>query len=185
MQFPIQSLPTRFDVCDIEEMLIGSPWKSNPDRLAHRGTRPIAACQIASPARLDGSVRRSNLCNNAVIRILETEEFRLTLNLDANSSQPLNQQTLMLVLGKDQRVWVWADPHAHVSEHSMRRPSARNPEIRGVDSSSPLDHQIGDAKLRIKLERSCLHGERTRSRSRFGCLVDDPDSHTQPGQQQR
>src|SRR5205823_7078068 len=112
--------------------------------------------------------------------ILETEEFRITLDLDTNSNQPLNQQTLMLILWKNKRVWIWADSHAHISEHSMCRPSARNPEIRGVDSSSALDHEISYAKLRVKLERSCLNSQRTSNPPRIGYLVDDPHSHAQP-----
>ena len=88
----------------------------------------------------------------------------------------------MLILWKNKRVWIWADSHAHISENSMCRPSARNPEIRGVDSSSALDHEISYAKLCVKLERSCLNSQRTRSRARFGYLVDDPHSHAQPRQ---
>src|SRR5438270_6974157 len=115
MKFSVQCLPAGFNIRDVEEVLVGSARKSNPDRLTNGRARPVTAGKVRSRARLYGSVAGSNLRDHAFICIFKAEELRFALDLDASSNQPLNQQTLVLVLRKDERVRIWADSHAHVT----------------------------------------------------------------------
>ena len=102
------------------------------------------------------------------------------LDLDAELGQAVGQQTLVLILGKDQRVREWAEACAHVAEEKTRLVLAGHPEIRGNELPPTLDDRAGEAELSIQLKRARLHGNRARRRLRLRLLVHDPHAHTQP-----
>ena len=118
------------------------------------------------------------------IGILEAEQLRPALDLDADPGEAVDQQTLVLVLRKDQRVGERAEARAHLAENRVRHLLAGHPEIGGEDVPSTFDDRVSQADLPVQLERACLHGQRARRRPRLRRLVDDPYAHAQPRQPQ-
>src|SRR5205807_676740 len=107
-------------------------------------------------------------------RLVEGYQLCLALHLDAGLGQAIEQQTLVLVLRKDQRVWKRTDTGAHVAEDGARDLSAGRPEIGGGHLPSTRDDRLSEADLVVQLQRACLDGQRARRRPRLRRLVDDP-----------
>ena len=109
-------------------------------------------------------------------------EFCVPLDLHAGLAQALNQQPLVFVLRKDERVGKWAEPCAHFAQHGMGRALAGNPEIRGDRLPPTLNHRIREPDLAVELERSRLNSQRARRRSWLCCLINNPYPYAQPRQ---
>src|SRR5215472_7695224 len=90
----------------------------------------------------------------------------------------------MFILRKNDRIGIGADACAQISEGHVRPLLAGNPEIDGEGGPAALEHGAPEAELIAYFERTGLHGERPRRRSRLSRLVDDPDPHTQVSEPQ-
>jgi hypothetical protein len=116
-------------------------------------------CAPSHPvARLLRSIRPLQTRNHTGVRFLEAHELRLAFDLNAGFAQTLDQQTLVLVLGKNQRVRERAEARAQFPEDCPRRLPAGHPEIRGNGPVSTLDDGVSKADLAVQLERARLHG---------------------------
>jgi hypothetical protein len=69
--------------------------------------------------------------DDAIVAFLESDEFRLPLDLYSSVAQPIDQQLLVLVLRKNERIGIRADASAHRSDHQSRNLAPRDPQIRG------------------------------------------------------
>ena len=172
----------RLHVGDIEEVGVRAARKTDLQRLPHGGMGAVAPGNVGRLARLRGSIRPFQSREHMTGRLLEAEEFRPALDLDAEFGQAIDQQTLVLVLGKDQRVRERAEACAQVAEEHAGLVLAGHPEIRGDELPSTLDDRAGEAGLTVQLERARLHGNCARRRLRLRLLVHDPHAHTPPRQ---
>ncbi len=126
--------------------------------------RAVAPGNVGRLARLRCSIRPFQTRENTAVRLLEAQELRLALDLDAGLGQAIDQQTLVLVLGKDQRIRKRAETRAHLAEDRMCRLLAGHPEIRGDGLPSTLDDRVGDARSGCTA-RACVPARQARAMS--------------------
>src|SRR5258708_37661185 len=112
--------------------------------------RTIASRYVGCLARLLGSIRTLQAREHMTTHILEVQELRSSPDLDAGLGQAIDQQTLVLVLRKDQRVREGAQSRAHVGEDCACHILASHPEIGGHAFPSTLDDRMGAADLAVK-----------------------------------
>src|SRR5256885_3279552 len=107
-------------------MLVRSAREGDAEVLADRRARPVAAGEERGAAG-----RSSQLRLDAIARLLEAEELDAALHLDAELREPLDEESLVLVLRIDEGIGKRAERRAERAELDVRRfPSAR-PEVRG------------------------------------------------------
>lgn len=145
---------------------------------------PVASGNVGGFAHILGSIRPLQTRKHTASRILEAQELRPSLDLHASLRQAIDQQTLVLVLGKDERVGKGTDSRAHLAEHAPCCLPAGHPKIHGDNLSSTLDDRVSETDLVVEFERPCLDRKRARRRSRLRCLVDDPQAHAHSRQPQ-
>src|SRR6185437_3852573 len=114
--------------------------------------------------------------------VFEALKLCLALDLNAQLGETIDQQGLMLVLGKNQRIRERAATRAHVAEDGTCSPLARHPKICREHLPSTLDDWIDEVHLTVQFERACLNGKSARRCPGSVRLVDDPDSYAEPGQ---
>ena len=182
VQLAVHRRSARVHVGDIEQMGVRPARKTDLQRLAHGGMRAVASGNVGGLTFLCGSIRPCEAREHTTIRLRKAQQFRPALDRDAEFGQAIDQQALVLVLGKDQRVRKRAEACAHLAEDGARHLLAGHPEIRGEGLPSTLDDRVSEADLAVQLQRACLHGNRARRRPRLRRLVDDPHAHAQPRQ---
>ncbi len=185
MQLAVHHGAARLDIGDVEEMVVRAARETDAQPLAHGGMRAVAAGDIKSLARVGAAIGAFEPGAHACRRLLEPDELRLALDLDAGFRKAIDQQAFVLVLRIDQRIGKRTDIRAHVAEDHARDMFAAPPEIDGGHLPAALDHRVGETDLLVQLQRSCLDGERTRRRAGLRGLVDDPDADAQSIQPQR
>jgi hypothetical protein len=144
----------------------------------------IAPGEVGGLAHFDRAVQPFQPSVHPPIGIIEASELNRPLDVNADLAEALHQQSLVLVLRKNQRIRKRAKTFAHVPEDDVGRLLARHPEIRGRHLSAAFGNGVREAELTIQFERSCLHGQRARGRSRLRRLVDDADARAQARQPQ-
>ena len=122
---------------------------------------------------------------HAIAAVFETQELHAALDAHAGLAQPLDQEALVLVLGKDDRVRERAEAHAAIAEDRTREPHPSEPEVHRDDADPTLDHRRGEAQRPVQLERPGLHGQRARGGARLRHLVDDANAHAQAREGER
>jgi hypothetical protein len=151
---------TRIDIGDVEQMLVCPAWETNRQRLANAGMSAVAAGDKCGFAGFDTSVCSVQVCDDAIAALREIDELCLALDQDACVGQTIDQQPLVLVLWKDERIRVRADARAHIPEYRACDPTTRHPEVRGCDFTTARNHGVRQANLTVELERARLHGNR-------------------------
>ena len=118
---------------------------------------------------------------DAVLAIGEADQLGPPLDRDAEGLQPLDQQPLVLVLGKDlqERVGRQAGPHGRQRNLGLRLPP--DPEIDCRNLVALGDHGIRKIELPVEFKRARLYRERPRGRAWLGGLVDDAHFDAEPG----
>src|SRR5580693_2830049 len=144
MQFAVHRGSASLYIGDVKEMVVRPARKSDLQRLAHGGMCPVAPSNVGSLTRFRCSIRLFQAGENTTSRSLEAQELRQVLDVDATLGQAIGQQTFVFVLGKDQRVWKWADARAHVAEDCMCRLVAGHPEIHGYGLPPTLDDRVSE-----------------------------------------
>ena len=165
-------------------MFVGAAWKTNRQRLPHRGMRAVAARDVRRLTRPGRAIRSLQSCVHPARGLVERHQLGRPLDFHAGVAQAIDQQLFVLVLRKDQRIGKRTDPGADIAEHRVRDVFAGRPEIDRTHSPPGGDDRVGDANLPVQFERACLDGKRTRGRSRLFGLVHDAHAHTQPRQPQ-
>ena len=144
---PFIAAPARFDVGDIEQMrhtcrresrspAPRAPW--NARRRSRRCRRPRTTRWRRLPAsdRASTRPRASSKPRSSVARSTSTPA----------SAKPIDQQPLVLVLRKDQRIRKWTDTCAHVAEDRARDLLAGRPEIDGEHLAVRVDHRVRECR---------------------------------------
>jgi hypothetical protein len=184
VQLAVHCRAARFDVGDVEEMIVCAAPETDRRRLAHRRMCAIAAGDVGRFTRLGGSVCPRESGQHTTGRVLECHQLSLSLDVDVGLGQAIDQQTLVFVLGKDQRIRKRTDGGAHVAQDGVRHRLAGRPQIDGSHRPPTGDDGVSEADLAVQFERACLHRQGARRRSRFRRLVDDSHAQAQPGQPQ-
>jgi hypothetical protein len=120
----------RLDIGDVEEMLVRPTRKTDRQHLAETRVSAVAAGNERGFAEVDAATCALKPRDDAIVAFLESDEFRLPVDPDSSVTQPIDQQPLVLVLWKNERIGVRADAPAHRSEHRASNPAARHPQIR-------------------------------------------------------
>src|SRR2546421_1004826 len=103
MQLAIERSAGGLDVRDIEEMAVGAARKAGADCFPDSRTRAIAARDVACLTIALLAVRAAQPRQHAVLAIGEADQLGPPLDRDAEGLQPLDQQPLVLALGKDRQ----------------------------------------------------------------------------------
>jgi hypothetical protein len=157
-------------------VLVRPAWKADPERLTNARVRAVAAGdepRSANPLSAGGLESGAN--TSAVLA--EVDERGLTMDLDPELAQALDQKLLVLVLREDQRVGKRTDARANLSEDRARPMPPGDPQVEREDSPSLCIDRLRKADLLIELEGARLHGERARRGAGTCGLVDDLDAN--------
>ena len=114
------------------------------------------------------------LGDDSIALVPEADQFRSPLDRNAHRRQPVDQQALVLVLGKDPQRGVRGQADADLLEGNASLAPAARPKVDRGNLMGSCDDVVGEIELTVKLERAGLNGERSRSRARFAGLVHDP-----------
>ena len=106
----------------------------------------------------------------------------MPLDRDAERLQPLDQQSLVLVLGEDVEEGVGRQAGADSFKREPRRRFTLDPKIDGGDLVARRDHGLGEIELAVEFERAGLHRQSARGRTRLGGLVDNAHIDAELGQ---
>ena len=167
LQLAVHRRSPRCHVRDIKEVSVCAARESNLQRLAHDGVRAIAFADEGGLASFHGSVRPFQTREHTTGRLLEAEERRRALDVDAGLGQTVDQQTFVLVLRKDQRVGNGLRP-APMSPKTARATFLPATQSFAAAAFNPLfDDGVSEADLVIELQRPCLHGDGARRRPRL------------------
>jgi len=128
MNFAIHRRAVSCHVGDIEEVVVRPAGEADPQGLAYGGMRAVASGDESSRARFHSAIRASEPGNYTRGRILEAQQLRAALDRHARFGQPFDEQALVLVRGKEQRIGKRADAGTHVAERGPCRLPAGNPE---------------------------------------------------------
>src|SRR2546422_848131 len=77
---------------------------------------------------------------HAIAVLLDANERHGALDAHAGLPQPVDQQPLVLVLGKDDGVGKRTEPDAAVAEERARHAPGADPEVHRHDPDAALDH---------------------------------------------
>ena len=119
------------------------------------------------------TVRPTKAGGDAIALVGEADQFGSPLDQDAELSEPLDQKTLMLVLGEDLEEGVWRQVRANRLERQARHGLALHPEIDGRNLVASRHNGVGEVQLAIEFERPRLNRQGPRGGPWFGRLVDD------------
>ena len=122
----------RLDIGDVEEVLVRPARKTDRQHLAETRVSAVAAGDERGFAEVDATACTLKPRDDALVAFLESDEFRLPLDLYSGVAQPIDQQPLVLVLRKDERIGVRAD---------ARCPSVRTPRAQ-PGGPRPTDWQL-------------------------------------------
>src|SRR5689334_9424616 len=97
-------------------MRVGAARKSDPQCLAHDRTSAVAAGDEDGLYGLLRPIGPPQTRPHPCTLVLEANKFRGALDRDAHLREAIDQEALMLVLRKDERVGEGADALSHVAE---------------------------------------------------------------------
>src|ERR1700722_1779714 len=145
----IEGRAARIHVGNIEEMRVGTPREAQPQLLPHTRVSAVATSEIACIAVFCAPIGPLQARAYLSAHLFEIQELRAALDLDTQSGQPGNQESLVFVLGKDQRVREWADVRAQLAEGYMRAFLACNPKVHGHGPATLFDDGLCQIKLPV------------------------------------
>ena len=168
----------------MKQVVVGAAGETDLRKLAHGGMRTIAPGNVCGLAYLRRFIRPPQTREHAAVLFFEAHQLGLTLDSDAEFVQPADQQALVFILGKDQRVRKRAQLPTHVLKRETRLVPAGCPKICGGSLVAALDNFFRQANLAVELECARLHADRARRRLHACPLVHDAHAHAQPRQPQ-
>src|SRR5262245_30412160 len=104
MDVAVHHHTARFDIGDVEEMLVGAARETNRQDLAETRVRTVATDDERSVAVFEASIWMPQLHDDSILALLTLDQLRLTFDGHIAVAQCVNEQPLMLVLGEDERV---------------------------------------------------------------------------------
>ena len=144
----------------------------------------VAAGKIAGLAPFLAAGRVAKPRPHAVRRLIEADELAQPVDLHTAFGQPIDQQSLVFVLGQEEDVGIRTEAGAHLPEDGARLSLAADPDIGRERLQSALDDGVRDSYLVVELEGTCVDRERARRRTRRRRLVDDSYAHAEARQPQ-
>ena len=127
VQFAIQRRAGGFDVGDVEDLPIGAAGKPGADRPAHDRARAVTTGDVGRRTVMLLTVGSAQASHDTIFLIRETDQLGSPLDHDIKRFQPLDQEPLMLVLGKYLQERVGRQAGADVSKRKTRRCFAFRP----------------------------------------------------------
>ncbi len=174
--------PRHLDIGDEEHVLVRRAFERDPAELAHAAASAIAPGQPGDPDLAFRTVRAVERRRHVIGVLREADQLGVPLHGEALVSKRLAQQTFVVVLPQDQQVGIRAHIPSDVSQRHACSPPPVCPQDGAVGFFAEGDCLVGDAQVRIDLERACLHAQRPRLACRTGVPVDDPHAHATPGE---
>ena len=140
----------------------------------------VAAGDVGRFAGLRSAVSVLQFCDDAIASLDKPGQLDRPLDEHARVFQTIDEQLLVLILRKDERIRVWADAAAHVAEPEVGNFPAGDPQVCRADLASAREHGVRESDLVIELERPRLHRDGARGGRRLRVRVDDAKVHPQP-----
>jgi hypothetical protein len=103
MQFSVEWRAFPLDVCNIEEMSISATWEARANGLANKRAGAVAARDVSRLADLLTPIRTPEAGCDETTPIFEPDQLGAAFNGDAKRPQPLDEETLVFVLRKDEQ----------------------------------------------------------------------------------
>jgi hypothetical protein len=99
---------------------------------------PVAAGEISCIAGPSAAIGALQARMYRAAGLVEIEQLCPMFDLDAERGQPVSQEPLMFILGKNQRVREWTDVRAELAEDDVGALVARNPNVCGHGPATPV-----------------------------------------------
>jgi hypothetical protein len=145
-------------VCDKERVLVGRAGKADAADVADAAVRAVAAGDPRDLDRAAGAVRETEGDIDVGGLLLEGNELGSPLHRDTEFGQPLSQDLLVVVLPEHQHVRERAQALADVADRNAGAPAAVRPDVAPGSTRAERQRLLGDAELRIDLQRAGVHG---------------------------
>ncbi len=120
----------------------------------------VAAGDVLGLTRLGGALCPLDPGDDSARGLLESEDLGLAFDLDACVAKPIDQQSFVFILRKDQHVRIRTDAFAHVAELGVGHLPAGRPEIDRGHSPAASDHRVCETDLAVEFERPRVDGQR-------------------------
>jgi len=179
VQLAVDRWAAALDVGHVEDLPVGTPRKAGAERLAHQRARPVAAGEIACGAALLHTRGGAQPRHELLALLGEADKLGAPLDADAERREPLEQQPLVFVLGKDLEESIARQVRADGLEGDTRRALTERPQVDRGHLVAVLDHRLRQVQLLIQFEGACLHRERARGGTRFRGAIDDAHLDTE------
>src|SRR4051794_20343339 len=140
----------------------------------------IAAGDVSRRNRFFIAIGASEPGHYAIALFMEVNELDGPLDVDAELLEPADEQSLMLILWKNDHVGERAQPLAQHAELHVANLLAFCPQIRGHELAAVSHDVVSDAGLPVELQRARVDHERPRSGAWFRDLVDDSNHDAEP-----
>ena len=141
----------RLHVGDVEQVLVGASRKSDAQDLAHDGMRTVATGDVRGAAVLLRAVGPAETRGYVIAAVLEVDQRRAALDLDAARRQLRDQHALVLVLREDQRIRERAEAHTDIAERDTPGLRAANPQVRRDEPTPSLDDVTRETEMVVEL----------------------------------
>lgn len=180
----VHRAPPRFDVSDVEDVIVGPAGEARADGLAHRRASPVAARDEARSV-FDLHPSGARAARNTGVAHLDRTDGRPPFDADARDFEVGDEHSLVFVLRIDHAERKGAHAAADARQIDMDDPLASSPEVHVAEDERAGEDVIEQANLPIEFERSRLDSDRTRRGARFGFRVHDAHPDAELGQEQR
>jgi hypothetical protein len=175
VQLVIHHGSARLHVGHVENVRISAAGEAGVEPCAYGGMRAVASGKKGRLALLLACVAVHEMGDDPITALVESAQFARSLDAHACGRKPLDQQTLVLILRKDQHVRKCRRTLAERAKIDMRDLLPGHPQVDRCETDRGVDDGVGDAELPVELERARMNDERARRRSRLGGLVHDAD----------
>jgi hypothetical protein len=160
-------------------MIVSAAGKIELQNLANDGVGAIASGEISGRAGFGRAVGTFEVRDDAIAFFFEREELGLALDVEAKLGELGDEEMLVFVLGKNQRVRIRTKASSEFAEDRAGGVVAGDPEIHGDGLMTAGDDGVGEAELAIKFEGARLHGESARRGAGFRGFVDEAHAHAE------
>ena len=172
VQLAVHRRAARFDVGDVEEMVVRAAGKPDPQGLAHGRMRAVAAGDVGRLARLRW--RRLPACSRATHSTGASPRSRRAPSRARPGRRPRRSRSInrrsCSSCGKISAYGngLMPSPMSPKTARATCLPAAQR--LIGGHPPAARDDRIGETDLAVQLERARLHGERARRRPGLAVL---------------
>jgi hypothetical protein len=109
--------------------------------------RAVAAGNERRPAGVGRAIRPFQPRRHDAASFRKIQQLDVAFDGNSRRGEAVDQQLLVFVLRKQQRVWIRADACAHRAEHGVCGPPSGDPHRYGHRGASPCNDRLGEANL--------------------------------------